>query len=149
MKAISYFTKYAVGRSLVLAVAATIWFSGTAQAQIKGGERLTRLTPLKTVADIAAVAPGDTMVMSCPKCQDIWVTVVQPPDKGGRTDSALAQQHQCPGCATKIVSEGQGKTAAQKVKHLCKHCGSEAAYCCVMKKGAGPTKGMEGSAHQP
>jgi hypothetical protein len=30
-----------------------------------------------------------------------------------------------------------------KVIHTCKNCGSEDAFCCVMKKGAGATAGME------
>ena len=35
----------------------------------------------------------------------------------------------------------QAKT--DKIVHVCKNCGSEDAFCCVMKKGTGPTTGME------
>jgi hypothetical protein len=41
------------------------------------------------------------------------------------------------------VTEGVGKQAKSVVKHTCKQCGSEDMSCCVMKKGAGPTPGMD------
>ena len=81
--------------------------------------------------------------VSCPKCKDTWVKVVQPMGKGGRQETANIQRHECPGCDTKIVTEGVGKQAKSVVKHTCKQCGSEDMSCCVMKKGAGPTPGMD------
>jgi hypothetical protein len=50
----------------------------------------------------------------------------------------------CPKCLT----EGVGRQAKHVVKHVGKHCGSEDAFCCVIKKGSGPTKRMTPPAKQ-
>jgi len=93
---------------------------------------------------------GDTVVMSCPKCKDTWVTVVENTGKAANPQEAKAvQRHACPGCETKLVTEGAGKPAKNVVKHVCKQCGSKDAFCCVLKKGSGPTQGMAAPAeHQ-
>lgn len=128
--------------ALAVALAALAFLPTTGLAQTKGAEMLTKLNRITTTQDIDAVKPGDTVVMSCPKCKDTWVTIVQAPGKGGRKESKLVQQHQCPGCESKVVIEGQGHQAKTKVVHVCKQCGSEDAFCCVMKKGGAATKGM-------
>jgi len=46
-------------------------------------------------------------------------------------------------CDTKVVTKGQGKAAVDTLVHTCKTCGSKDVSCCVMKKGGGPTAGME------
>jgi hypothetical protein len=129
---------------LILAVATVTWLPQPLSAQEKGATRLVRMNQLKTVAEVEAVQPGDTVVMSCPKCKDSWITVVE---KTGKASSPTAQhqitQHQCPGCQTTITAEGQGKSKTDKVTHVCKHCGSKDAFCCVIKKGSSPTAGME------
>ena len=134
--------------TLVVAVAGLTLLANSALAQEKGAERLMKLQRLNTPADVQKVEAGDTIVMSCPKCKDTWVTVVQPMGKGGRQETATVQRHECPGCSTKIVTEGVGKQAKDKVVHTCKACGSKDVSCCVMKEGAGPTKGMEGNENQ-
>ena len=53
------------------------------QAQEKGATKLMQLRPIATVADAEAVEAGDTVVMSCPKCKNSWVTVVTPSTKTG------------------------------------------------------------------
>ena len=124
------------------------WLSATpsASAQVRGegAARMIQLKPIKTVADAQAVQPGDTVVMSCPKCTNTWITIVEKPTKTGATpETKYALRHECPGCETKLVTEGTGKQAKDALKHVCKNCGSEDAFCCVMKKGTGPTPGME------
>ena len=109
--------------------------------QVKGAEKLM-MTPIKTTQDIAKLAPGDMVAMSCPKCKTITVTYVETV-KGSVKEEKATQKHLCPGCATTIKTEGRGKTAKDVVVHVCKTCGSEDAFCCVMKKGSGATKGME------
>lgn len=113
-------------------------------AQEKGGAKLLKLNAIKTVADAEAVQPGDTVVMSCPKCKDSWVTIVAPPTKtGAKPETTTVARHECPGCEHKYVTEGHGKAKTDRLVHVCKMCGSEDAFCCVMKKGATPTAGME------
>lgn len=115
----------------------------SAQDQVKGAQKLMQLNAIKTVADAEAVQTGDMVVMSCPKCKDSWVTIVEPATKTGtKPESKVVARHECPGCQHKIVTEGHGKAKTDKIVHVCKQCGSEDAFCCVMKKGAGPTPGM-------
>jgi hypothetical protein len=127
------------------AVVALLNLSNPALAQEKGGERLMKLQRINTAADVQKLEPGDILVMTCPKCKETWAKAVQPPGKGGRQETAIVGQHQCPSCGAKIETQGVGKQATTVFKHMCKQCGSEDAYCCVIKKGAGPTKGMEES----
>ena len=130
----------------MLALAAWISSPAVASAQVRGegAAKMTQLKPIQTAADAQAVKPGDTIVMSCPKCKNSWITVVEKPAKTGATpETKYIARHECPGCETKLVTEGTGKQAKDVLKHVCKNCGSEDAFCCVMKKGAGPTPGME------
>lgn len=143
MKTINPLGHYLTRVTLMAAVAVLAFLPIRTLAQEKGAERLLKLQRLNTVADVEKVEAGDTIVMSCPKCKDTWVKVVQPMGKGGRQETANIQRHECPGCDTKIVTEGVGKQAKSVVKHTCKQCGSEDMSCCVMKKGAGPTPGMD------
>ena len=114
-----------------------------AQRSEQAAKRM-QLKAIKTVADVQTVEDGDTMVMSCPKCKNSWATVVEASTKtGAKPDSRVEERHDCPGCEHKNVTVGHGKAKTDKLVHVCKKCGSEDAFCCVMKKGAGPTLGME------
>lgn len=127
-----------------LAIAGMLLLPTLGSAQEKGATKLLKLNAIKTVADAEAVQPGDTVVMSCPKCKDSWVTIVTPsPKTGAKPETSTIARHDCPGCEHKFVTEGHGKAKTDKIVHVCKNCGSEDAFCCVMKKGTGPTPGME------
>ena len=116
----------------------------SAQEQVKGAQKLKQLNAIKTVADAEAVKEGDMVVMSCPKCKDSWVTIVAAPTKtGAKPETNVLARHACPGCEHKFVTEGHGKAKTDKIVHVCEMCGSEDAFCCVMKKGTGPTAGMD------
>lgn len=136
-----------VGLAMAAGFTAMVWQpvqSYAAEGTAKGGAtKLIQLKPIKTAEDAQAVEAGDTMVMSCPKCKDSWITVVGVPAKGSVIETKQVLRHECPGCSARIVTEGHGKAKTTKVIHVCKNCGSEDAFCCVMKKGAGPTPGME------
>ena len=83
------------------------------------------------------------MVMSCPKCKNVAVTYVQPTFKATEPKEKVKTQHTCPSCATIITVEGHGKAKKNVLTHVCQACGSKDAFCCVLKGGVGPTKGME------
>ena len=139
-------TKHLLQTSVMLAVAGLLWLPVDASAQQgAGAAKLTQLKPIKTIEDAQAVKPGDSVVMSCPKCKDSWVTVVEKPVKQGATpETRTLLRHECPGCSSKLVTEGTGTNAHTRLVHVCKNCGSEDAFCCVMKKSAQkPTPGME------
>jgi hypothetical protein len=130
---------------MLLAIAAWASLPAAALAQKgAGAAKLIQLKPIATVADAEAVKAGDMVVMSCPKCRDTWVTIVQnSPKTGAKAEKTTYLRHECPGCTHKYVTEGHGKAKTEKIVHVCKKCGSEDAFCCVMKKGDLPTKGME------
>ena len=143
MKATMLMKTYLLSSSLAFALAVGVALPVRVQAadQVKGAERLM-MKPIKTPADVTKLEPGDMVAMSCPKCKTITVTYVETV-KGHIKEEKATQKHLCPGCATSIKTEGQGKTAKDVVVHVCNTCGSEDAFCCVLKKGSGPTKGME------
>ena len=144
MKNMSSFTRILMAGSVAAAISLLTGLTSTASAQEKGVSKLVQLKPITTVAEADAVAPGDTVVMSCPKCKDSWVTMVEKPTKtGAEAKSATTARHECPGCEHQYVSAGHGKAKTEKLVHVCKQCGSKDAFCCVMKKDAKPTAGME------
>ena len=110
----------------------------------KGAEKLMQLQKINTVKALQSVEAGDTIIMSCPKCKDTYATVVEKTFKAVKPEELKTMNiHLCAACDTKIVTTGQGKAAVDTVVHTCKTCGSEDVSCCVMKKGGGPTAGME------
>jgi hypothetical protein len=124
-----------------LAVVGVVCPPGAFAAEGKGA---SKLMPVKTVEDLQTIEKGDVLVMSCPKCKDTYTTVVKTSFKGmKREELETAVIHLCPSCETKIVTTGPGKSKKDKLVHSCKTCSSEDAFCCVMKKGSGPTPGME------
>ncbi len=112
-----------------------------------GASELMKLKSIKTGEDVVALKEGDSVVMACPKCKTVYVTKITKENKPGKTSASGAAVHGCPGCDTKIALEGRGKTAKDVITHVCRTCGSEDAFCCVLKAGAGPTKGMDEHKH--
>lgn len=143
MKATKMMKTCLLSSSLAVALAVGVAWPLSVQAadQPRGAEKLM-MKPIKTAEDVAKLEPGDMVAMSCPKCKTITVTYVET-IKGHIKEEKATQKHLCPGCETSIKTEGQGRKAKDVIVHVCKKCGSEDAFCCVMKKGAGPTKGME------
>ena len=126
---------------LITAVAALAMLPSLTMAQEKGA---TKLMKLQTVQDLQQVEAGDTIIMSCPKCQDTFATVVTKPMKGMQPDQIkTVVQHLCPTCSTAIKTEGVGKNAKDKLVHTCNTCGSTEVTCCLMNKDGGTTMGME------
>jgi hypothetical protein len=146
MKSITQFWKSAVRFGLALAVGSLLCTpqAGLAQAP-KGGEQMMKmLKPVKTVEDLQALNAGDTIAMSCPKCKNTTLTVVEKTFKAVNPEEMKTMQvHLCDSCETKIVTKGRGKQAENVLVHTCKTCGSKDAFCCVQKQGAGATPGME------
>ena len=134
--------------TIALAVAAVIVMPISSSAQEKGSakggaQQLMQSKPIRTLEDLSAIQPGDMMVMSCPKCKNVTIHYVEPTFKAMEPKNKMKTQHTCPGCNTTITVEGHGKAKKDVVKHVCQTCGSKDAFCCVMKKGGEPTKGME------
>ena len=141
MKTIKEYSRRIACTGLVLAVLGIVSTPSGALAQMKGAQRLMKL---QTVEDLQNVEAGDTIVMSCPKCKDIYVQAVDKSLKGMKLgDLKKAPIHLCGSCDTRIVTQGEGKQARDTLVHTCKTCGSEDVSCCVMKKHGGPSKGME------
>ena len=127
-----------------IALAAAISSPSISIAQEKGAAQLIQHNRFGAVQKTGAVQAVDTKAMTCPKCKDSWVTIVQKSCKTGvKPDSIKVQRHECPGCNTKLVTQGTGKHAVTKILHVCDKCGSADAFCCVTKVGAGPIPGMD------
>lgn len=126
-----------------LAVAGLVLLPGPLAAQDKGATKLMQLKPIKMVQDADGGQADDRVAMSCPKCKDTWVTVVEKPIKTGAKPTSLrVLRHECPRCENKYLVEGHGKDKTQKIAHVCRQCGSEDIFCCRTRKGEGPTPGM-------
>ena len=127
----------------VAVIGAAGHLTGQEKGSAKGGAAQLTSKPIRTLADLSAVQPGDMMVMSCPKCKNFSVSYVEPSFKAVEPKEKVKAHHTCPGCNTTIAVEGHGKAKRDVGKHVCMACGSKEASCCVMKKGGEPTKGME------
>lgn len=98
----------------------------------KGGG--LKLMQLSTVGQVQAVQTGDAVVMTCPKCKTVTYNQVKATAKGGGSAVETIAAHGCPGCAAKFETTGHGKAKEDKVTHVCSHCGSNEAFCSVLKK---------------
>src|SRR5262245_52038988 len=117
-------------------VAFIITASAADTGSAKGGaSELMKLKPIKTVEDVTALKAEDQVVMACPKCKSIYVTRVVKENKPGQSRQVAATEHLCPGCGNKIAYKGHGKAGKEEITHVCKSCGSEDAFCCVLKAG--------------
>jgi hypothetical protein len=132
--------------TIILAVVTVAWLPGTVRAEdmkpMKGGEHQMMLSHIDTPAQVEALKPGDTIAMACPKCKTIIVEKVTT-EKGHIKITTPGSVHLCSGCETTIVTVGTGKNAQDKLKHVCKACGSDLVFCCATTPEAKPTKGME------
>ena len=132
--------------AVAIALGTSAAFAAETKGSAKGGAGdLIQLKPIKTAEDIAALKPGDQVVMACPKCKSIYVTRVVKENKPGKSYEVATTEHLCPGCGNKIAIKGHGKAGKEEITHVCKECGSKDAFCCVLKEGSGATKGMEHS----
>ena len=87
--------------------------------------------------------PSDRKPMSCAMCKDEYVTRMDRTARGASKPTLLVANHLCGGCGNEWVESGHGKAKKDMLKHICMTCGSKDAFCCVLKKGSAPTKGME------
>ena len=120
--------------TFALAVAGLAWLPAAGFAQEKGATQLMQSKPSRTAADLTPAHSSGFMAMSCPKCKDSSVTVVEKTGKAVQPEiKHQMQRHECPGCATTIVPEGHGKAKTSKAVHVCTENGSKDAACCAMK----------------
>ena len=131
---------------VALALSGSVNIKVSAADPAKGAQMLMK--PIKTAQDIESIEPGDTIAMACPKCKTISYTHVEKTTKGANPEAKVDAKHLCPGCETTLKSQGTGKHASDVITHVCKTCGSEDAFCCIMKKGSEPTTGMHKKKHK-
>jgi hypothetical protein len=87
--------------------------------------------------------------MVCAKCKTVFVTLVKQGAKGAQIlmekgqPRELIGAHACAGCNSTMTVVGHTKGDIVELKHSCKTCGDDSAFCCATKPGGGPTKGME------
>jgi hypothetical protein len=116
---------------------------------MKGGEHLLMLQGINTKQQVDALKTDDTIAMVCAKCKTVSITRVKQGTKGaqllmeGGQPKELIGTHACVGCKSTIEVAGVQKGAHTELKHICKACGDDSAFCCATKPGIDATKGME------
>lgn len=145
------------GTGLAIITAVGTWLPTTAMGAdeakpmkpMKGGEHLLMLQGVSTKQQVDALKTDDSVAMVCAKCKTVWVTRVKQGVKGaqllnehGQT-TELVGTHACQGCKSTLTVVGHAKGDIVELKHSCKACGDESAFCCATKPGSGATKGME------
>jgi len=115
---------------------------------MKGGEHLLMLNKIETTQELNALKTDDSIAMVCAKCKTVMVTRVKQGVKGaqllmeGGQPKELIGTHACAGCNSTLTVVGVQKGTHMELKHSCKACGDDSAFCCATKPG-GATKGME------
>jgi hypothetical protein len=144
--------KTILGVAFALAMA---WSPSTVSAQepmkpMKGGEhQMMLLKGVNTKQEVDALKTDDSIAMVCAKCKTVWVTRVKQGTKGaqllmeGGQPKELIGTHACAGCNSTLTVTGHAKGDITELKHSCKACGDDSAFCCATKPGSGATKGME------
>ena len=154
MKTLKRLGKTVLGIGVASALAMAAWLPNLARAAeqmkaMKGGEHLLMLQGINTKQEADALKTDDTIAMVCAKCKTVWVTRVKQGTKGaqllmeGGQPKELIGTHACVGCKSTIEVVGVQKGAHTELKHSCKACGDDSAFCCATKPGSGSTKGME------
>ncbi len=116
---------------------------------MKGGEHLLMLSGINTRQELDALKTDDSIAMVCAKCKTVWVTRVKQGVKGAQIlnehgqPTELIGTHACKGCNSTWTVVGHAKGDITELKHSCKACGDDSAFCCATKPGEGATKGME------
>lgn len=117
---------------------------------MKAGEHMLMLAkPVKTVQEAKALKDDDSVAMVCAKCKTVWVSRVKQGVKGAQLLMADGQPkeligtHACAGCNSTLTVVGHAKGDITELKHSCKACGDDSAFCCATSPGSGATKGME------
>lgn len=155
MKTLKTLSKTILGSSMLFAFAIAASLPHTVNAAddkpmkpMKGGEHQMMLG-IKTKQEVDALKTDDSVAMVCAKCKTVWVSRVKQGVKGaqllmeGGHPKELIGTHACVGCNSTLTVVGVQKGAHMELKHSCKACGDDSAFCCATKPGAGATKGME------
>ena len=134
MKNMTQVRSLLIRSTFALAVVGLAWLPTAGLAQEKGATQLMQSKPSQTGSDLTPAHSSGSVAMSCPKCKDSSVTVVEKTGKAVQPEiKHHTLKHECPGCATTIVTEGHGKAKTSKAVHVCTENGSKDAACCAMK----------------
>jgi hypothetical protein len=116
---------------------------------MKGAEHLLMVNEIKSTQDLNALKTGDSIAMVCAKCKTVWVTRVKQGVKGAQLlneqgqPTELIGTHGCKGCSSTLTVVGHAKGVITELKHSCKACGDDSAFCCATKPGSGATHDMD------
>lgn len=146
-------SKIALGAGLLVALAlasgcATDSTTASQMKPMKGGEHMLMLQGINTQQDVNALKGDDTFAMVCAKCKTVWTTRVKSGIKAGQILNEHGQPtevigtHACKGCNSTLTVVGHARGDLVELKHSCKMCGDDSAFCCATKAGSGRTSGM-------
>ncbi len=136
--------------AFALALAANAADEAKPMKPMKGGEhQVMLLQGVNTKQEVDKLKTDDSIAMVCVKCKTVWVTRVKQGVKGAQLlmekgqPTELIGTHACAGCNSTLTVVGHAKGDIVELKHSCKACGDDSAFCCATKPGSGATKGME------
>lgn len=105
--------------------------------------KMLQLMQVKTQGQAEELKADDMIAMACTKCKSVTVSTIRFDEKGKRVNGVtVGSRHGCPGCGSEIEITGIGKGREAILKHTCKACGDDSAFCCATSSGD-KTKGME------
>ncbi len=135
MTTILNFRNLATRSAILLAFASLVALPTSGFAENKGGTQLLALASHQKAKNPKEQAPADATSMSCPKCKDSWVSVLEKTGKAVQPEVRhQVQLHECPGCSDTTVTKGHGKAAATEAMHTCSLGEKQNTSCCVTKK---------------
>jgi hypothetical protein len=117
---------------------------------MKGGEhQMMLLKEVNTQQQVDALTANDSIAMVCAKCKTVWVSRVKQGVKGAQIlmekgqPKELIGTHACASCNSTLTVTGHLKGDITELRHSCKACGDDSAFCCATKSAADTTEGME------
>lgn len=120
-----------------------------AMPPMKGAEhQMMLLKGVTTKQQVDTLTTNDSVAMVCSKCKTVWVSRVKEGVKGAQLlmekgqPRELIGTHACAGCNSTMTVTGHAKGNITELKHSCKMCGDDSAFCCATSPGK-PTPGME------
>ena len=143
--------KNLLGASMAVAMALVAWWPANASAAaettpmkpMKGGEHLIMLhNRFEPTQSLGALQTADCIAMACAQCKTVWLSRVKEGVKGAELLTGAGREligtHECAGCKSTMTGSGYATGDNSELKHSCKACGGDSAYCAT-KPGRGAT----------
>lgn len=145
MKNLMPIREFLTRSAVAIALAGMVGLPSLAFAQEKGATRLLQGNPAPAARAADAVRPAGC----CPMCKDSPASVVEKTGKASPPEVRRAMlRHECPGCETRIVTQGIGKQAKEVPQHVCTMTQPRDGCCSTASKSGTPAPAPSQGGHQ-